>query len=61
MARISPSISVEILFPLLRDGGLYVIEDAHTSYWNDWDGGHRRRGTAIELAKSLGDEGDKET
>ena len=25
----------EILFPLLKDGGIYVVEDAHTSYWPD--------------------------
>lgn len=25
--------SFEILFPLLKSGGIYVIEDAHTSYW----------------------------
>lgn len=48
--------SFEILFPLLKDGGLYIIEDAHTSYWNDWDGGYRRRGTAIEEAKRLVDD-----
>ncbi len=26
-------ISFETLFPLLSDGGVYVIEDLHTSYW----------------------------
>lgn len=25
--------SAEVLFPLLRDGGVYLIEDVHTSYW----------------------------
>jgi len=25
----------EILYPLLKDGGIYVVEDAHTSYWPD--------------------------
>ena len=48
--------SFDILFPLLKVGGLYIIEDTHTSYWNDWDGGYRRRGTAIELAKGLVDD-----
>jgi hypothetical protein len=48
--------SFEILFPLLKEGGLYMIEDTHTSYWNDWDGGYRRPGTAIELAKTLVDD-----
>jgi cephalosporin hydroxylase len=43
--------SFEILFPLLEDGGLYVIEDTHTSYWPSYGGGLRRRGTAIEFVK----------
>jgi len=49
--------SFKTLFPQLRDGGLYVIEDTHTSYWPQmFDGGYRRRGTAIELAKDLVDD-----
>ena len=32
--------SLEILFPHLRDGGIYVIEDLHTSYWKDFGGGY---------------------
>lgn len=27
--------SFEILFPLLASGGIYVVEDTHTSYWPD--------------------------
>lgn len=45
------------LWPLLSDGGLYIIEDMHTSYWPGFlEGGYRRRGTAIEMAKTLVDE-----
>lgn len=33
--------SFEILFPLLRSGGFYCIEDTVTAYWPDW-GGHDR-------------------
>ncbi len=28
--------SVETLFPLLADGGLYMVEDCHTSYWPEY-------------------------
>ncbi|HEX8351009.1 MAG TPA: class I SAM-dependent methyltransferase, partial [Hymenobacter sp.] len=46
--------SFDCLFPLLNDGGLYVIEDLHTSYWpGAYQGGYRRRGTAIEFVKLL--------
>jgi demethylmacrocin O-methyltransferase len=27
-----------ILFPLLKDGGIYVVEDTQTSYWPDYGG-----------------------
>ena len=30
--------SFALLFPMLQDGGLYVIEDIQTSYWPDWKG-----------------------
>jgi hypothetical protein len=49
--------SFEILFPQLNEGGIYIIEDLHTSYWPyGYDGGLRRKGTAIELVKSLIDD-----
>jgi methyltransferase family protein len=48
--------SFEVLFPLLSDGGLYIIEDSHTSYWFRFNGGLRRKGTAIEFAKRLVDD-----
>lgn len=43
--------SFDVLFPLLSDGGLYVIEDLHTAYWPDYEGGLKRRGTGIEFLK----------
>jgi hypothetical protein len=45
--------SFRTLFPLLSDGGLYICEDLHTAYWNDWQGGLRRPGTFIELVKDI--------
>jgi len=42
-----------ILFPLLANGGLYICEDLHTSYWPAWQGGHRRSGTFVELIKDM--------
>ena len=26
-------------FPLLKSGGMYIIEDLHASYWKVWGGG----------------------
>jgi hypothetical protein len=30
--------SFNVLFPLLADGGVYVVEDTQTSYWPEWGG-----------------------
>lgn len=49
--------SFRALFPLLKDGGLYCIEDIHTAYWPGvYEGGYRRPGTAIEITKSIIDD-----
>jgi hypothetical protein len=47
--------SFDVLFPLLSPGGLYLVEDTHTSYWASYGGGLRRPGTFIETAKSMVD------
>ena len=49
--------SFEVLYPLLLDGGIYVIEDTQTSYWPEW-GGHEDRhdqNTSMALVKDLVD------
>ena len=28
-------LTFEKLFPYIKDGGVYCIEDTHTSYWNE--------------------------
>jgi hypothetical protein len=45
----------EELFPIMSPHGVYVCEDLHTSYWRDWGGGYRRKGTFIEYSKNLVD------
>lgn len=42
-------------WPHLTDGGLYFIEDLHTSYWPAWGGGLRRHDSSIEALKTLVD------
>ena len=46
------------MFPHIKDGGLYMCEDCHTSYFNNkfWSGGLKREGTFIEFTKNLIDE-----
>ncbi len=49
-------LSFNVLFPLLSEGGLYLIEDLHTAYWPRFGGGLKRNGTAIEFLKAKVDE-----
>jgi hypothetical protein len=45
-------VTAETLFPLLADGGVFLIEDCHTSYWESHNGGRGREGTFIEWTKN---------
>ncbi|MBR3746038.1 MAG: hypothetical protein IKN27_03665, partial [Selenomonadaceae bacterium] len=44
------------MFPHIKDGGLYMCEDCHTSYWDEWGGGLKKSDTFIEFTKNLIDE-----
>lgn len=46
----------EVLWPRVCDGGVFLVEDLHTSYWPQYGGGHKRPGTFIEYAKDLIDQ-----
>ena len=48
--------SFEHLFDSVKSGGVYIIEDTHTSYFDDYGGGFRRPGATIEYFKSIIDE-----
>ncbi len=44
------------LWPELKNGGLYVVEDTHTAYWEEFGGGYGKAGTAMDLAARLADD-----
>jgi len=46
----------EELYPHIQPNGIYVCEDTHTSYWQNYEGGHKRQGTYIEYCKGLVDQ-----
>lgn len=46
-------ITFEELFDKIKDDGIFLCEDIHTSYWKSAGGGYRRRGTFVEYSKSL--------
>ncbi|PZQ10772.1 MAG: hypothetical protein DI565_19530 [Ancylobacter novellus] len=48
--------SFELLFPHLADGGIYIVEDASSSYWRSFGGGEGDRlPTSMNYAKALFD------
>lgn len=42
-----------IYFPMVKPGGLYVIEDAHTLYMSDWGGGILNEFSAYSFFKKI--------
>jgi hypothetical protein len=46
----------QLLYPRLDATGVYLVEDTHTCYWQNYGGGLRREGTFIETCKHLVDE-----
>jgi len=48
--------SFEHLWGSVKSGGVYIIEDVGTSYWDEWGGGHLRENTSMEYFKKLSDD-----
>ena len=46
-------ISFEYLFKFITLGGVYLVEDTHTSYWVEYGGGKKRNGTFLEFSKKV--------
>jgi len=46
-------VSFENLYLKVREGGSYLVEDTHTSYWHEFHGGLKKANTFIEYAKNL--------
>ena len=47
--------SFMIYFPMVKPGGLFIVEDAHTLYLNDWGGGVLNEFSAYSFFKKLVD------
>ena len=48
--------SLKILFPTLNNGGTYLIEDLHTSYWRRFGGGFKSKSNFFkEIPKFIDD------
>jgi hypothetical protein len=49
-------VTAETLFPLLNDGGVFLVEDTHTSYWSEFGGALHGDGSFIEWTKNRVDD-----
>lgn len=48
--------SFELLYERVDPNGLYIVEDTHTCYWPEFQGGYKAAGSFVELAKNKIDE-----
>jgi cephalosporin hydroxylase len=48
--------SFEFFYPRMDKNGVYLVEDLHTAYWDEYGGGLRRPESFIERSKSLIDD-----
>ena len=45
------TISFNFLYPLLNNNGVYIVEDTHTCYWEQYGGGLKSKNSFIEKSK----------
>ena len=45
----------DVLYPLVPKNGVYMLEDLHTAYWDEYGGGLGKPGSFIERSKALVD------
>ena len=53
-------VTLNRVFPHVKDNGVVLCEDTHTSYWKDWGGGWNNSKTFLHYAKELTDYINKE-
>jgi len=46
-------VSFEALYMKVKEGGMYLVEDTHTSYWRGFHGGLKNTNSFIEYSKNL--------
>lgn len=48
-------VTFEKIFPIINEGGVYICEDTHTSYWHDYSGGYKNMASFVEYSKNFVD------
>jgi hypothetical protein len=47
--------TLDCMYPMLKNNGVFVVEDTHTSYWQQWGGSFRGANTFVEYSKRIMD------
>lgn len=48
--------TMELIFPLLSEGGIYLVEDLHCAYWPRWGGGYGKRANFFATVRTIIDD-----
>ena len=48
--------SFNLIYPRQQNNAIYCVEDLHTAYWSEYDGGLKKPNTFIEVCKELIDQ-----
>jgi cephalosporin hydroxylase len=49
-------LTFKVLYDAVKENGIYLCEDTHTSYWGGYRGGYKRPDTFIEYSKNFIDD-----
>lgn len=49
-------VTFEEMYDHVKEDGLFVCEDLHTSYWRKYGGGYKRKSSFIEYSKNFIDQ-----
>ncbi|MFN3299527.1 MAG: class I SAM-dependent methyltransferase [Sediminibacterium sp.] len=47
--------SFNLLYDHLKEDGIYLCEDVHTSYWEEFGGGYKNKNSFVEFSKAIVD------
>jgi hypothetical protein len=47
------TVAFESMFWRVREGGVYLCKDMHTSYWEEYEGGYLQSNSMVEKSKTL--------
>lgn len=47
------TVTFQEMYDHVKEDGVYLCEDLHTSYWEDWGGGYKKEDSFVEYSKNF--------